>query len=143
MHCNRCGAPRGSAPTEGPYDPGKHAEGTMDLNSRNRSHKNSGFFHSRAEAPLAGGRGGGRGGGGRGRGRERGGQPEFAPGDWYCPACQNMNFARRTACNRCAAPRPPDAGGADAGRGGGGRYGPAYGRDRSADERRDRRDRPY
>ncbi len=26
--------------------------------------------------------------------------------DWTCPACNNSNFARRDACNRCQAPRP-------------------------------------
>ena len=23
-----------------------------------------------------------------------------ASGDWYCPKCNNMNYARRTQCNR-------------------------------------------
>ncbi|MED5319270.1 MAG: zinc finger protein, partial [Candidatus Thermoplasmatota archaeon] len=26
--------------------------------------------------------------------------------DWTCPQCNNSNFARRTVCNRCEAPRP-------------------------------------
>ena len=26
--------------------------------------------------------------------------------DWDCPQCNNSNFARRTECNRCQAPRP-------------------------------------
>ncbi|MBL6733021.1 MAG: hypothetical protein ISP84_00570 [Candidatus Poseidonia sp.] len=30
--------------------------------------------------------------------------------DWTCPACNNSNFARRTACNRCEAPRPAGTG---------------------------------
>eukprot|EP00993_Chasmostoma_nieuportense_P001484 NODE_2362_length_1198_cov_11.625584_g2248_i0.p1 GENE.NODE_2362_length_1198_cov_11.625584_g2248_i0~~NODE_2362_length_1198_cov_11.625584_g2248_i0.p1 ORF type:complete len:388 (-),score=72.59 NODE_2362_length_1198_cov_11.625584_g2248_i0:35-1153(-) len=28
------------------------------------------------------------------------------PQDWSCPSCSNVNWARRTACNRCEAPRP-------------------------------------
>jgi len=32
----------------------------------------------------------------------------FSPGDWKCgkPGCDNMNFARRTECHLCHAPRP-------------------------------------
>jgi rubredoxin len=54
------------------------------------------------------------------------------PGDWVCPECQEMNFARRTSCRACDAPRPAAArraatapgraaaGGAAASRSGGG-----------------------
>jgi len=31
--------------------------------------------------------------------------------DWDCPQCNNSNFARRTECNRCQAPRPQGGGG--------------------------------
>jgi len=27
-------------------------------------------------------------------------------GNWSCPSCQNVNYAARTACNRCSAPKP-------------------------------------
>ena len=27
-------------------------------------------------------------------------------GDWDCEECGNMNFAKRTRCNKCSAPRP-------------------------------------
>jgi hypothetical protein len=27
-------------------------------------------------------------------------------GDWDCAECGNMNFAKRTRCNKCSAPRP-------------------------------------
>ena len=27
------------------------------------------------------------------------------PGDWFCPKCNNMNFAFRTICNRCHLPK--------------------------------------
>lgn len=30
-----------------------------------------------------------------------------SPSDWDCPACRNVNFARRDTCNRCQTPRPP------------------------------------
>lgn len=33
--------------------------------------------------------------------------PDRLPGDWFCPECNNTNFARRKECNICKAPRPP------------------------------------
>ena len=42
----------------------------------------------------------------RGPDRGRGRQNNFENNDWDCPACNNSNFARRTVCNRCEAPRP-------------------------------------
>ena len=32
----------------------------------------------------------------------------FKEGDWVCPNqdCKNINFSRRTKCNRCGAPKP-------------------------------------
>ena len=34
----------------------------------------------------------------------------FKPGDWYCskPDCKAHNFARRTECFKCKAPKPPE-----------------------------------
>jgi len=70
----------------------------------------------------------------------KGGRPVAGvDGNWACPGCQNVNFAQRTACNRCQTPKPADeesfqwgglAGGAlgiqaaGAGAKGGGRGGP-------------------
>ncbi|KAI9209351.1 uncharacterized protein BJ171DRAFT_486533 [Polychytrium aggregatum] len=111
------------------------------------------------KAPPPGGysRGGrGRGGGGRGGGGP-GGRPGSEPGDWVCSSCSNNNFARRSECFRCRAPKPDGAfGGADAGYGGrgfgggggggdrgfGGRGGSDI-RDRRQEDRRSHRDRPY
>lgn len=51
-----------------------------------------------------GGRGGGRSGG---RGQAPGGPPGlFAPGDWTCGSCMNVNWERRSKCNQCGAPKP-------------------------------------
>ena len=43
--------------------------------------------------------------------RERGGSrkmPKMREGDWECPdpKCKNINFSRRTACNRCGESKP-------------------------------------
>lgn len=47
--------------------------------------------------------------------------PEFRAGDWACSLCSNHNFASKSSCNRCGAPK---MGGAAPGKGGGfGGYG--------------------
>eukprot|EP00245_Coleochaete_scutata_P014025 TRINITY_DN5874_c0_g1_i1.p1 TRINITY_DN5874_c0_g1~~TRINITY_DN5874_c0_g1_i1.p1 ORF type:complete len:305 (+),score=56.90 TRINITY_DN5874_c0_g1_i1:116-1030(+) len=60
--------------------------------------------------PGMGGRGEGRGRGGRGGrdgGRGPGGPPGlFGPGDWACPMCGNMNWAKRLKCNICMTNKP-------------------------------------
>ena len=35
----------------------------------------------------------------------------FKEGDWECPhqSCKNINFSRRTKCNKCGAPKPQNA----------------------------------
>jgi len=69
-----------------------------------------GFDHPppshRGEHRGGGGRGRGRGDGGRGRG----GGYTPSEGDWPCPdpSCGNVNFARRTSCNRCGVDKPMD-----------------------------------
>merc|ERR1719231_1736480 len=37
---------------------------------------------------------GGKSCGGKGKGKEM-------PGDWYCPVCNDLNFARNTECRKC------------------------------------------
>lgn len=49
----------------------------------------------------------------RGKGGAGGGKGGGAPmvgidGNWACPACNNVNFAVRGACNRCQTPKPPE-----------------------------------
>mmetsp|Transcript_46481 Transcript_46481/g.109392 ORF Transcript_46481/g.109392 Transcript_46481/m.109392 type:complete len:147 (+) Transcript_46481:338-778(+) len=51
---------------------------------------------------MRAGRGGGRGGGDRGGGRI----PNTKDGDWPCPVCMNINWARRDTCNQCQTPKP-------------------------------------
>jgi hypothetical protein len=63
-----------------------------------------------------GGRGGyDRGGYGGGGGYDRGGYDraapqgppgKFAPGDWTCTGCGNVNWERRKNCNQCNTPKP-------------------------------------
>ncbi|KAK7253289.1 RNA binding protein [Aureococcus anophagefferens] len=61
-------------------------------------------------------RGGRRGGRRRGGAAARRGGPG-RDGDWPCPNCSNVNFARRDECNRCGECKPMSAGGG--GKGGG------------------------
>ena len=65
----------------------------------------------------------------RSRSPNRGGGQK--DGDWTCNECNNSNFARRTECNRCKAPKP-------GGGGGGGYGGDRRGNDRGGYDRRDR-----
>eukprot|EP00928_Gymnodinium_smaydae_P004763 TRINITY_DN11624_c0_g1_i1.p1 TRINITY_DN11624_c0_g1~~TRINITY_DN11624_c0_g1_i1.p1 ORF type:complete len:457 (+),score=113.79 TRINITY_DN11624_c0_g1_i1:200-1570(+) len=36
--------------------------------------------------------------------------PMLKPGDWNCPGCGDLQFARNSACRRCGTPRPAEAG---------------------------------
>eukprot|EP01001_Neometanema_parovale_P008495 NODE_4770_length_1021_cov_47.879733_g4565_i0.p2 GENE.NODE_4770_length_1021_cov_47.879733_g4565_i0~~NODE_4770_length_1021_cov_47.879733_g4565_i0.p2 ORF type:complete len:290 (-),score=75.71 NODE_4770_length_1021_cov_47.879733_g4565_i0:82-951(-) len=45
---------------------------------------------------------------------------DVRPGDWTCASCGNNNFARRTDCHKCAAPKEGGMGGGMGGGGGGG-----------------------
>jgi len=55
-----------------------------------------------------------------GGGKGKGGKGPNAD-DWECSQCQNVNRARRDACNKCNTPRARVAGGASAGAASGGR----------------------
>merc|ERR1719428_313755 len=33
----------------------------------------------------------------------------FMPGDWHCPKCKDLQFARNTVCRKCGEPKPTDA----------------------------------
>jgi len=61
--------------------------------------------------------GGGKGGGCKGgacKGGGKGGKQERKPGDWDCPGCQDLQFARNTQCRMCGTPKPEmDESGAD------------------------------
>ncbi len=32
--------------------------------------------------------------------------PELRPGDWLCPSCNDVQFARRSSCRRCNTSKP-------------------------------------
>jgi uncharacterized OB-fold protein len=53
----------------------------------------------------------GRGPPGMGMGMGMGGRmpPMPKPGDWNCPSCSYLNFARRTDCGKCGTPKPEGA----------------------------------
>jgi inhibitor of KinA sporulation pathway (predicted exonuclease) len=68
---------------------------------------------------YGGGYGGeGYGGGGYGgRGQQRGQRgPRMKPGDWRCPDCSFVNFARRNSCKDCGCDRPERELGGNSGR---------------------------
>ena len=59
---------------------------------------------SHGSQDAVGGGGGGCGGGGGGLSYEQlGAHP---PGSWACYNCSNINWPRRSLCNKCQAPRP-------------------------------------
>jgi len=58
-----------------------------------------------AQAGLATAMGAGLAGPGFGRPAQ-----EMKPGDWHCPSCQDLQFARNAACRKCGTPKPADAG---------------------------------
>merc|ERR1719436_1088404 len=65
--------------------------------------------------------GGCKGGGCKGGGG--GSSPAAKPGDWICPNCGDLVFARRTECKMCGTPNPGGPGmalGGGGGAGGGG-----------------------
>jgi len=43
------------------------------------------------------------------QGWHSGGHPhhDTKPGDWYCPSCNDLNFASREICRKCGTPHPP------------------------------------
>merc|ERR1719444_655017 len=55
-----------------------------------------------ASAQSFGGQAGGGGGGAN--------KQAPKPGDWYCPNCQDLQFARNSVCRLCQPPRPDDDG---------------------------------
>merc|ERR1712216_177769 len=39
------------------------------------------------------------------------GKADMRPGDWHCPGCNDLQFARNPACRKCGTPKPANAGG--------------------------------
>lgn len=51
----------------------------------------------------------------REQGIASGGAPEnLKPGDWYCPSCGDLQFARNAVCRKCATPNPDPEGSMEA-----------------------------
>lgn len=42
----------------------------------------------------------------KGKGGSKGTLPAAKPGDWYCPTCDDLQFARNATCRRCGTPNP-------------------------------------
>ncbi|GBG73807.1 hypothetical protein CBR_g17146 [Chara braunii] len=123
------GAPQGS------NAPGQTGGAAAGAPSSGQGYGSGGYSGPPSGGPSSGGYGGGRGGGsgsntgGGGVGGSSSYRGSERDGDWLCPnpSCANSNFARRTECNKCGAPRPAGAGGGSgggsgSGRGGGGGY---------------------
>merc|ERR1712032_1781281 len=121
VNCNKCGSPR----PDGVGGGGGMRGGNTEIRSGDWKCKECGNinFARRQECNRCGaprpddggastfGAGGQMGGGGGGVAATKSfAQPGFSmkPGDWQCPACGNMNFAKRAECNRCGKPRPAE-----------------------------------
>merc|ERR1712176_36360 len=48
---------------------------------------------------------------GGGCGGSQKGKSDMRPGDWMCPACGDLQFAKNANCRQCGMARPADAGG--------------------------------
>merc|ERR1740130_2586574 len=57
---------------------------------------------------MGGGMKGGMCGGGMGGGMKGGGgnQQNMKPGDWFCPNCNDLQFAKNNVCRKCGTPNP-------------------------------------
>jgi RNA-binding protein FUS len=102
--CNRCGKGKGGdgggAPAAGGYDAGASAGGYGGYDGAAAG----GYSAPRSE-PV--------------RAAPQGPPGKFAPGDWTCTGCGNVNWQRRTTCNQCNAPKPGAVDQTREGRGGG------------------------
>lgn len=101
--CNRCQAPKPQAPQQRAqyqHPSAQKGAGPMRVAPPQRVPVPvplpSQYHYPPSQPPAPGGGKGGKGG------------PPVAgvDGNWACPACQNVNFGVRDACNRCQTPKP-------------------------------------
>ncbi|KAI9289284.1 hypothetical protein BC943DRAFT_376566 [Umbelopsis sp. AD052] len=97
-------------PRQGPPGGGRDGDWTCPTCNGNNFSRRTECFKCNASRPEGAGGGGGYGGdSGKTYGGERR-RPGPTPGDWECPSCGVSNFARRTECFKCNAPKEGQSG---------------------------------
>jgi len=114
--CRMCNAPKMEAEAPAAFSNNGQMTRDGDWNCPNcgdlQFARNQACRKCNTPNPTGGGGGGVRtfnagGGGGRGLGPGVSGQ-DMRPGDWNCPSCGDLQFARNAACRRCGEAKPDE-----------------------------------